>query len=481
MSGYKSHKELQSLLDSTPGPFTGNPPVETRLQVLPFNDLPWEKFEQLCARLVQTEQAIFDCYRYGKPGEEQSGVDILARRWVEGRVEKWAFQCKRYSRYTASDAQQALDSFHFPADHFVLCLSLLASKDVRDIVAQRPIAQLWDTEDLSRRLKNHPKLVEDFFGSGWRKAFCGEIHSATPYSRQSDVSRLIGIGLSHQESLFSNLIPFRQLPKTIFRGSLPLRPSSVSTPQEAERTPLYKTTRQFAFTFANLRDRDIAGLMGCDFQSARDIPLSRWLAQPLERSWFRDLFYLYLQRKCHLLGLAYDSRHRRFYFTPQDGGERVIHYQAFRRQAKRRVAYPYYGKATGKLAFWVHHAARLSLVEFDDSFFLRIEPGYAFTENGYDFMASEDIGPLVTRRKSGERNQNAFNHIVFWAEVLAGSKPVIEVHCDGQLFLIEKLGANGEADFGIPADSRSIQEVATEQDELDPESLGETNEEIGLE
>ncbi len=33
---------------------------------------------------------------------------------------------------------------------------------------------VWDQEEISRRLKNHPELVDDFFGRHWVKEFCGD-------------------------------------------------------------------------------------------------------------------------------------------------------------------------------------------------------------------------------------------------------------------------------------------------------------------
>ena len=33
---------------------------------------------------------------------------------------------------------------------------------------------VWDQEELSKQLKKHPELVDDFFGRPWVKKFCGE-------------------------------------------------------------------------------------------------------------------------------------------------------------------------------------------------------------------------------------------------------------------------------------------------------------------
>jgi hypothetical protein len=96
-----------------------------------------------------------------------------------------------------------------------------------------------------------------------------------------------------------------------------------------------------------------------------------------------------------------------------------------------------------------------------------IEPGYAFTREGVTFLASEDIGPLTTRRKSGERNQNVFNHLVFWSEVLAQGADDISIPCGEQVMVIAKVFATGEARFGIPSDGEGLDDLAMAEDELE--------------
>jgi hypothetical protein len=191
----------------------------------------------------------------------------------------------------------------------------------------------------------------------------------------------------------------------------------------------------------------------------------------------RDLFYEHLRQKCAVLGMAYEKENHRFYFTPLDGGPRGYQYRAYKRSAGRKIAYPYIDKVTGDVRFWVHHAARLTLFETNTSYFLRVEPGYAFTKDGYQYMASEDVGPLTTRRKSGERNQNVLNHIIFWRSILLDyTTGSIRVGCGEQEFLISTVYESAKANFGIPYDSQPIEEIALVEDEFDlePPSHAET-------
>jgi len=467
MSARKSHAELQALLDSQISRTDITAPVESRPQTLPLHQLTWGNFERLCARVIAAESAVFECHRYGKPGEDQSGIDILARRWAEGQVERWAYQCKKYARFTAKDVHSAIQSLELEADFYVLLISSGVGRAVRDAATSSPTLQIWDEEDLSRRLKDHPRIVEDFFGSVWRRSFCGDAYSPVPDSNQSAVRRLIGVDLKFQEWLHSNLLPVTKIPTKIYSAPLPLKPSTATDAEAMARIPPLKQVRGKIWSLAPLGEPAIAGLVGCDPAQAETTSIDKWLPWTRERNWLRELFYSYVRRRCAALGMAYDEAHRRFYFTPENGSARIRTYQAFKRRATRQLAYPYYDKESGQLRFWVHHAARLTFSDFGTEFYLKVEPGYAFTKNGVDFLASEDIGPLATRRKSGERNQNVFNHIIFWSEILASPGGEINIDCDGQLLVISKMFESTKTGFGIPSDSIPIADVAMAEDELD--------------
>jgi hypothetical protein len=164
---------LEDLLHGPPARDEIEPPVISRPQVLPFNGLSWENFERLCTRLIATGGEVVDCHRYGRRGDPQAGIDILAhRRTPEGALERWGYQCKRWQAMTTSDLRCIVDEFACPADRYVVLISLEASADLRQVVADLPHVDLWDAEDLSSRLKDRPDLVEDFFHPAWRAAFC---------------------------------------------------------------------------------------------------------------------------------------------------------------------------------------------------------------------------------------------------------------------------------------------------------------------
>jgi energy-coupling factor transporter ATP-binding protein EcfA2 len=167
--------------------FGVQPPLQTNIQTLPFENLEWDKFEQLCMTLIQWELnfSINDCERYGIKGENQQGIDIFARH-ESGFYS--TFQCKKYESFTKKDIAKAIERFQkgdfFNKSHyFYICTACeLNSVHIQDDFEQHKLDLKsnnidlikWDKIQLSRILKDHPQIVYDFFGKEYVKAFNGE-------------------------------------------------------------------------------------------------------------------------------------------------------------------------------------------------------------------------------------------------------------------------------------------------------------------
>jgi restriction endonuclease len=172
-----------------PGPDSSvPPPVETLIQDLPFNKLTWENFERLCLRIVESESTIEQCYEYGTRGQDQHGIDLLARNRVDGRTS--VYQCKRVEIFDPANIEAAVtkflrDSWAGTATNFVLCTSnelrTTECADELNIQEKRLLEyqigfEVWNATRLSGKLKKLPELVFDFFGPAWVSAFCGPNH-----------------------------------------------------------------------------------------------------------------------------------------------------------------------------------------------------------------------------------------------------------------------------------------------------------------
>lgn len=161
------------------------PPVQTRDQLLPLGRLSWEDFERLCLQLARLESHVEYCRLFGTRGEEQSGIDLYARLHVGSYV---VYQCKRVAQFGPAQIADAVNKFlegewKDRATKFVLCMSDTAipterAKEIErqtSALAAKGVAfEVWDVEELSRRLKALPKIVDDFFGRSWVGVFCGD-------------------------------------------------------------------------------------------------------------------------------------------------------------------------------------------------------------------------------------------------------------------------------------------------------------------
>lgn len=178
--------EIPSFLETHPVTPTLNPPVITRLQELPFEELSWESFEKLCYRIAKTEADIEFCRLYGKPGQKQHGIDLFARIHLEEKYR--VYQCKREKKFGPSKIQKAVTEFLNgewvdKTSAFILCTQeplssprrLNAIEEQNKRLKKKGIKlEVWDKEELSNKLKEKPTLVDDFFGREYVKVFNGE-------------------------------------------------------------------------------------------------------------------------------------------------------------------------------------------------------------------------------------------------------------------------------------------------------------------
>lgn len=158
-----------------------------------------------------------------------------------------------------------------------------------------------------------------------------------------------------------------------------------------------------------------------------------------------------------------------FYFPPeQDGAARKITWESTRgRTPERQVAYPYEGKQSKTVAFWVHHACRVSFCEIGGHLFLRLTPAYVFSRDGKALIAGKEAGSLSTSRKSKERNYQVLNHLMFWLWYLSDGTSSISMPIDDSELVVATTFMAGDASFGIPADKKSLIEIISAEHEVD--------------
>ena len=192
------------------------PPIQTKDQLLPIELLAWEDFERLCLRLLETDvetvhvseveqdetKTMPSVGLYGQHGQAQFGIDVYARdRLVLGKPHPprryVCLQSRRTKSISKARLKNSVDEFlrgrwADASRKFIYATSASTiSTEIVDEI-ERLVAQLvqqsiefevWDRESISKRLKNYPKLVDDFFSREWVKAFCGDTTAVTLNTR----------------------------------------------------------------------------------------------------------------------------------------------------------------------------------------------------------------------------------------------------------------------------------------------------------
>lgn len=142
---------------------------------LPLSALLPEIFESFCAALLDRmyRPRGGNVHRYGGTGHKQHGIDIVAT----GPFGVHSFQCKRVNEFGAQKVHTAVAEQTYVADLKVLLLSSVASPRARDAMAVHAGWELWDREDITRKLHelsmyDRLDLVDRYF-SGQRLDLLG--------------------------------------------------------------------------------------------------------------------------------------------------------------------------------------------------------------------------------------------------------------------------------------------------------------------
>lgn len=184
-----------------------SPPVEGLAAELPVRELPWESFERLCLRLLTHDAEVLSAAAvgddgsstplvrpFGLRGQYQGGIDLYARDPLIGRQPRQperphtCLQARRTEQVTRQKLESTVD--HFVAGPWAktthrfiygttaaalsnattLGIETQAERLARDEI----VFEVWDADELSRRLRELPQLVHEFFGSHWVRRFCGD-------------------------------------------------------------------------------------------------------------------------------------------------------------------------------------------------------------------------------------------------------------------------------------------------------------------
>lgn len=170
-------------------------------QPFPIESLSAEGFERFCDFFISSLHPTADVHRFGGTGHKQDGLDLEAVL-PDGTIR--TYQCKRHEQFGPAKVKAAVNAHVRRSDKKVLLLTRIASPQARDAMAAHSDWELWDKEDVAKRIRQLPKSEQirlvDIFFPGQRLALLGEVEAGPWMSVEDFFSAFL-----RKESAFNHL------------------------------------------------------------------------------------------------------------------------------------------------------------------------------------------------------------------------------------------------------------------------------------
>jgi transcriptional regulator with XRE-family HTH domain len=133
----------------------------------PVEGLSPEAFERFAADLLQSLYPESKIHRAGGQGHKQYGTDVIM---IGADGQRSSFQCKQVNEFGPKKVKAAIQADTTDAQTKVLVLARVASPDARAVIDDQKVWQLWDRDDLSRKIRQLPlsdqrRFVRIYFNS----------------------------------------------------------------------------------------------------------------------------------------------------------------------------------------------------------------------------------------------------------------------------------------------------------------------------
>jgi hypothetical protein len=268
-----------------------------------------------------------------------------------------------------------------------------------------------------------------------------------------------------QETLHTNMLPVAGVPPAVYEAEFSLK-RLVEAAEDG--SALAKESGGRYLGFLDPRDPSHHLRSYIDPDSVKQHRYPDYLKRSATRNYAVGRWNEAIQAFLMGRGLVQKDKET-FYFPPgEDNTARKLTWESTRgRTPERQVAYPYTGKQSQSVVFWVHHACRAAFCEIGGHFFLRLTPAYVFTRDGTALLAGREAGALSTSRKSKDRNYQVLNHLMFWLWFIAEGKDQITLALDDSELIVAASYLQGQAAFGIPADKKSLIEIVAADHDID--------------
>jgi transcriptional regulator with XRE-family HTH domain len=167
---------------------------------LRFEDLTPEEFEEFSADLADYLFPTSTVHRAGTSGHKQHGIDVEV---AHDSGLPTGIQCKREKQFGKQKVKAAIGALTMDVRKCVIFLSRIASPEARREVQKNPDWEIWDSNDLSRKVRQLPRdqavrLVDTYF-PGMRAALLGVVSPGPWRDRSEYYAPISGEGLySHR-------------------------------------------------------------------------------------------------------------------------------------------------------------------------------------------------------------------------------------------------------------------------------------------
>lgn len=279
------------------------------------------------------------------------------------------------------------------------------------------------------------------------------------------------------EKLYCNLLPFEHVPARVYtapiaeelRGTRADGTEVLPSKQEVKDAitaalaardtkpfmPAFRLDGDRVVTFHDLSDAEGPFATVIRTDDVQREATSAMLADEDDRRLVVSLLNMAISRHARRRGIVADEEKLdRFYFPPRDGRKNVVTWKPFRSTAHRSVAKPV--ERDGRVLFWVHLGAYLSVVFLANKLYLKVTPTWVLTEDGQRVKTGPGVGRLVIRWTGAERNVHLLYHLRFWTVVLRDGAGPISIRAGDQRFDVSTIPAFIEQPFGIAQDHADL-------------------------
>ena len=133
----------------------------------------WRKFEEFCRAFVSKLPGVVFCNHYGKQGNKQRGIDLVATMRDGSKV---TYQCRQWAKFSRTDVKEAIKKTTYRAARHVILTSAEVDTGARDEIEKRRTWELWDIADVSQKVRELSQqdartIVTLNFGAAWCRAF----------------------------------------------------------------------------------------------------------------------------------------------------------------------------------------------------------------------------------------------------------------------------------------------------------------------